>query len=190
MGTLNNKNDVRTFIRSNTVNYKFRGQPQKFLPKSALDTITARNVIRQIIAQDKKIILNNQEQEQLVNRVFRNGRKLFATCVDIDKSMKYLKAMLDNGLTDASLPLGEDKFGSLSQKGGFVDSFVAAQKRFHTIFLDESFQKLIDDISDRFSIPIHFEEIEAHFKGEGAFGSVYQVKIHPDQRSFPCVSMC
>jgi hypothetical protein len=189
MGSLNNKNDVRAFIRTYTIKYKFRGQPQKFLPRSALDTITTRNVIRQVIAQDKKIIPNNHEQEQLVDRVFRNGRKLFATCVDIDKSMKYLVAMLDNGLTDANLPLGEDDFGSLSQKGGFADSFVAAQKRFHTVFLDEYFQELIDDLSDCFSIPIHFEEIEAHLKGKGAFGSVYKVTIHPDQRSFPCVRM-
>lgn len=184
------KSDVREFIRSHMVSYKFRGYPQKFLPRSALDTITKRAIIRQVIAQDKKMILNHHEQEEMVDRVYRCGRKIFATCVDCDKSMKHVLAMLDNDLTDESLPLSEDDFGSLSQKGAFVNSFVSAQKRFNTVFFSENqFAELDDNLSDRFSIPIHFEEIEAHFKGKGAFGAVYQVKIHPDQRSFSCVRM-
>lgn len=68
-----------------------------------------------------------------------------------------------------------------------MDSFVAAQKHFITVNLEEGqFQELVDDIADRFSIPINFEETSANFKGEGAFGQVYQVKIHPEQRTFEC----
>jgi hypothetical protein len=188
--SLNDKNSVRAFIKKNLVSYKFRSQPQRFLSNSALDTVTDREVIRQIVAQDKKMILNNQDQERLVDRIHDDGRKLFIiTCVSCDKSVKYVKVMLENGLTDKNLPLGENDFGSLSEKGSFVENFMGAQKRFNTVrFHENDFIKLDDDLSDYFSVPIHFEDIPANFKGKGAFGEVYKVKIHPDQRSFSCVS--
>jgi hypothetical protein len=185
---LNNKNDVQVFIESHLVSYKFRSQPQLFLPSSALDTITTRDVIRKLIELDTKVVVNNEEQKQLVDKIYRHGRKIFATCVYCDKSMAHVRAMLDNGLTDKRLPLRKTDFESLSQKGGFVNSFIATQKHFHTVFFGEDeFEELNEDLADRFSIPINFEESKAHFRGRGAFGDVYQVTIHSDQRSFPCV---
>lgn len=186
---LDNKKEVRAFIKEHTVTYKFRGTPQRFLPISALDAVTQREVIRHVLEQDEKITLSDREHDELIERIYDKGRKLFATCVMCGK-MKYLKAMLDNGLTDADLPLNETKFGVLAKKGEFVDNFMENQKRFNTIFFPkDDIQNLDDDNSDRFTIPIHFEEKDGNRKGRGAFGEVWMIKIHPDQRSFPCVRM-
>lgn len=186
---LKNKPEVDAFIDRHMVTYKFRNHPQKFLPRSAVNAITELAVIRHIVQQDK-VVLSNQEQEELVNRIYKQGRKLFAICMYCDKPIKYVMAMLENGLTDADLPLEKHEFGSLSEKGAFVRIFMAAQKHFNTVYLEEDqFQELVDDVADSFSIPINFEDTTANFKGEGAFGAVYQVKIHPEQRTFKCVCM-
>ncbi|KAF2692085.1 kinase-like protein [Lentithecium fluviatile CBS 122367] len=184
---LDNANSVLDFIDKHTVDdYQFRDRAQSFLPKSALDMVTQREVIQHILAQDENVILSNDEHDALVERIYTKARKLFAICVMCGKA-EYLKAMLDNGLTDNDLPLGKSKFGSLTRKGGFPNCFIAMQSYIETIFfIKDEFKKLDDGNSGGFSIPIHFDESKENMKGKGAFGEVWIIKIHPDQRSFSC----
>lgn len=185
MSSLANTNDVFDYMEDHMVTYNFRGQPQRFLPDAALDKVTGRAVIQRIIAQDQTLVQNIIEQSQFVDDVYQKGRRLFAICVYCDQALSYLKAMLENDLTDVSLPLKDNDFGSLNQHRKFVRSFTANQKHFNTIYLSEgSILKLDDRLSDRFSIPIDYEEKPASFKGRGAFGEVWEVKIHSDQHPF------
>ncbi|KAL5415622.1 hypothetical protein PMIN03_002583 [Paraphaeosphaeria minitans] len=185
--SMNNKDDVCDYMEAHTVTFNFRGQPQRFLPRSALEYATRKDVVQKIVAQDKETILNNREQAELVDRIVRAGRKLFAICVHCGVTMQHLKVMLDNGITDKRLPLSKDDFGSLKEKRFFVANFIANQKQYNTISLSvDSIQRLDDLQSDRFTIPIEYEEIEANYKGKGAFGTVWKVRIHRDHRSFIC----
>jgi hypothetical protein len=185
---LNNKNDVCKFMDDNMVDYSFRGQSQEFLPSSALDEVTRKEVVQRLVAQDKCVVLSNSEEVQLVDRIVESGRKLFAVCVHCDLDLQHLKVMLDNGITDERLPLCKNDLGSLKDKRGFVQSFIRSQKLFNTImFSTDSIQKLGDLQPDGFTIPIDYEETEANYKGKGAFGTVWKVKIHGDHRNFACV---
>jgi len=170
------------------VAYNFRGQPQEFLPWSALNEVTRKEVVQKIVAQDKDVVLNNREQVDFVDRIVECGRRLFAICVHCDSTMQHLKVILDNGITDRQLPLSKDDFGSLGDKRAFVRSFISNQKHFNTINLTvDSILKLDDVQSDRFTMPIDYEEVEANYKGKGAFGTVWKVRIHRDHRTFACV---
>lgn len=182
---MNNKDDVYDYMEGHMVLYNFRGQPQQFLPRSALEEVTRKEVVQKIVAQDKDTVLNNRQQTELVDRIVKVGRKLFAICVHCDATMQHLRAMLDNGITDKRLPLSKDDFGSLKDKRAFVTTFISNQKHFNTKYLSvDSVQRFDDLQSDRFTIPIDYEEVEANYKGKGAFGMVWKVRIHRDHHSF------
>jgi hypothetical protein len=100
---LDNKKDVCKFMDDHLVEYSFRGQPQEFLPSSALDKVTRKEVVRRLVAQDKYVVLSNSEELQLVDRIVESGRKLFAICVHCDQNLQHLKVMMDNGITDGRL---------------------------------------------------------------------------------------
>lgn len=187
-GSINNPDGVYEYMEDHMVTFNFRGQPQRFLPRSALAHVTRKEVVQKVVAQDKDTILNDHDQALLIDRIVKDGKRLFAICVHCDASMQHLKAMLDNGITDARLPLSRNDFASLKAKRGFVGNFIANQKHFNTkSFALDSNQRLDDLQSDRFTIPIDYEEIEANYKGKGAFGTVWKVRIHRDHHSFICV---
>ncbi|KAF2635940.1 hypothetical protein P280DRAFT_522706 [Massarina eburnea CBS 473.64] len=182
----NSKSDVYDYMEDNMFTCKFRGTPHEFLPRSHLETVTGKSTIERVVKGDDLIMLNSRELSVFVEQVHLHGRRLFAICVYCDISMGALKVMVDNGLTDTRLPLGNDDFGSLDRHRGIVKVFTANQKHFNTaFFLENRIQELDDRISYR-SIPIDFEECPANFKGRGAFGEVWKVKIHPDHRGFSC----
>ncbi|KAF2441713.1 kinase-like protein [Karstenula rhodostoma CBS 690.94] len=185
--SMNNTEDVCDYMEDHMVTYNFRGQPQQFLPRLALEKVTRKEVVQKIVAQDKDIVLNNREQTKLVDQIVRVGGRLFAICVNCGTTMQHLKVMLDNGITDERLPLSKDDFGSLKEKRTFVKGFIGNQKHFNTIsFPVDSIQRLNDLQSDLFTIPIDYEELEANRKGKGAFGTVWKVRIHSEHRSFTC----
>ncbi|KAF1960380.1 kinase-like protein [Byssothecium circinans] len=188
LAPLNNKFDVYDHMEDHMVNYKFRNLPQEFLPEPQLKLVTGKATIKRIIMQDDSVLLNDHELTAFVDQVHSSARRLFAICVYCDSPMAFLKAMLDNGLKDTSLPLGNrDDFGSLKQQRSLIQNFIAQQRRFNTAFFSEnSMEKLDDRMSNCFSIPIDHEESAANWKGKGAFGEVWKVRIHPDQRSFSC----
>lgn len=167
------------------VTLSFKGQAQVFLPKSAFDTVTNKDVISRLISKDEDLYLNPQEEAELVTRVHQEGRKLFATCVYCDLPMTCLKALLDNGHTDAKVPLTLDDCPRERHKRKFVTGFLVHQKRFNTpYFAHESSQSLDDRV-----IPIWLDESRSNMRGKGAFGEVYPARIHRDHHSLSCVSM-
>lgn len=182
--SLSNADDVCDYVDDNLVTYSFSSHPQKFCPTKVFDEITRSHVIHDLVSKQFGLILNNQEQADLIARISGSGRKLFAICVYNGIPLDFLKAMLDNGLTDESLPLTKPQFGSLKQQRLLVNGFLEGQKYFNTrSFAANTHYRLDERSSDGFSIPIDKEEM----KGEGAFGKVWQVRIHPDYHNFSCV---
>ncbi|KAF2256345.1 hypothetical protein BU26DRAFT_19750 [Trematosphaeria pertusa] len=98
--------------------------------------------------------------------------------------MTCLKALLDNGHTDAKVPLTLDDCPRERHKRKFVTGFLVHQKRFNTpYFAHESSQSLDDRV-----IPIWLDESRSNMRGKGAFGEVYPARIHRDHHSLSCVA--
>jgi hypothetical protein len=53
--------------------------------------------------------------------------------------------------------------------------------------MTDSIQTLGDLRPDGFTIPIDYEETDVNYKGKGAFGTVWKVRIHGDHHNFACV---
>ncbi|CAI6338060.1 unnamed protein product [Periconia digitata] len=181
---LNNKADVIKYMNRNMVRNKFEGHLQRFLPASKLEVVTSLEVIRNLVVEDQELILNNQEKANLPDRISHFGRKLFAICVFQEIPLLFLKAMLDNGLTDRSLPLSEEQFDSLISNRKMVKDFTDDQKHFNTMFFKENCNESMDEeTSDQLSMPIDYNGSK-NLIGRGAFGAVYDVRIHPDHHNF------
>lgn len=165
------------------ITYKFRGESQEFLPRCALDQITTWDVISLVAQEDKELYLKGKEMEEFVNQVYRKAPKLFATCVFDELSMNYLKGLLDDNLSDANFPLTESTCSEPKVKRR-LRRVMSNQKKFFVPYLSTNSMQNLDDITK----PIKFDEDEDFLLGTGAFGEVYEIEIHPDHRSFSCVS--
>lgn len=167
---------------------EFGPHPQLFLSKLAFDTVTSKDVISAIVTSDDSLHIQAQEEEEFANRVYQCGRSIFATCVYCDLPMIYVKALLDIGITDATLPLSKALPEQLSLKRGFKTSFIPNQKRFRTAyFAMDAFQSL----DDATSIPIHYSEVGPSMSWlcNGSFGDLWEIKIHPEHYGFTSVGI-
>jgi hypothetical protein len=123
-----------------------------------------------------------------VDRIHQHGRKIFATCVYAKASLKNLRVMLENGITDKNLPLDEDEFQSLNEQDEFVDAFVNNQAKFNVLFFHEGETKDLTNCElSRLSVPIIHKEGLDDELGEGAFGMVWKISIHRDYHNFVSV---
>ncbi|ORY12267.1 kinase-like domain-containing protein [Clohesyomyces aquaticus] len=170
------------FIEDRTVTYNFRGHDQEFLPKDALEEVTARQNIEEAVLRDANLRLNPQERNKLIDTISTKAPKLFATCLYCNFPMKFLKGLLDTGRTDGSLPLAKGDCPDPEYERGFKTTFWGNQKRFNAPFFPLDFHK---SLAVGVPIPIQFDEEPENLKGKGAFGVVSKVRIHPSHHSFP-----
>lgn len=173
--------DVFTYIQRNLVQTTFRGEQQRFLRKLAFDEITTKQTIHLVAAEDEALFLDEDDLGQFVGRVARDGKRLFATCVQGSLPMTCLQLLLESGLTDASMPLTEEDFPGRKFKRSFVGSFLPNQALFNTAYFH------LDSIQDLSGLTKPIDHDETKMIGKGAFGAVYTVKIHVEHRSFPSV---
>jgi len=175
--------DVFAYMQLNLVQATFRGEPQRFLKKSAFDIITTKQNIRLVIDEEESLYLNEEELDTLVDQVARKGKRLFATCVQGSIPMTCLKLLLEKGLTDADMPLAKDHCPGTSPKRNFVSSFIPNQALFNTAYFE------LDGYQDLKGLTKPIEHDENKLIGRGAFGSVYEVHVHPGYSSFADVSI-
>lgn len=162
----------------------FRGVSQKFLPKFHLDSITTRNVMRIVITEAKGYYLGQQKQEELIETLYRKGRKMFATYVYSTLSLTCLVALIEDGLTDDKFPFKAQDCPGQFPKREFRNNFLRNQNYFHTAYFDSNSEQNLDG---GITIPIEHDEGQDALLGEGAFGQVFRIEIHKYQRSFSSV---
>jgi serine/threonine protein kinase len=177
--SLDNLDDVLDYMDKHMASTIFREQKQIFLLQAALDAITTETVIRNLVSQDNELDLEQHAQEEFVQEVFAKGRKMFATCIFSAMSLTCVQALFDDGLTDTRFPFEEDECPGLKSNRKFRTTFLVNQSRFHTAYFKPDSEHQWDN---RITKPIDFNE--GLVLGAGTFGFVYEIWIHPGQRSF------
>lgn len=162
----------------------FRGEDQTFLPTPYFDIVTAESVVRHLVSKDGNLYLGPQDQDDFIHKILTEGRKMFATCVYGDLPLTCVKTLFEYGLTDAKFPFREDDCPAQKNKRKFKSSFLENQKRFNPAFFELNSEHKWDG---RMAKPVHLDESKSSLLGQGAFGDVYKIWIHPDQRSFSSV---
>lgn len=125
--------------------------------------------------------MDEKSLDEFVDRIFKNGKRLFATCIQGSLPMTCLKLLLENGVTDSNMPLSEEDFPGKKLKRHFVGSFLPNQTLFNVAFFE------LDEVQDLTGLtkPIVYDE--NRLIGKGAFGAVYTIQILNEHRSFTSV---
>ncbi|KAF9693554.1 hypothetical protein EKO04_008240 [Ascochyta lentis] len=178
---LENVTQVSDYMDEHMTETVFRGEKQVFLPKPDFDIVSSESVIRSLVSNDEELYLGQLEKEELVQRIYREGRKMFATCVFGDLPLTCLKALFEDGLSDAKFPFDEDDCPGQISKRKFRASFIRNQKLFSPAYLEMDSEQNWDG---RVTKPIEYDESKSELLGQGAFGDVYRIRIHCSQRSF------
>ncbi|KAL8626419.1 hypothetical protein Q9189_007890 [Teloschistes chrysophthalmus] len=76
---------------------------REYIPRKELTRMASKEMIRQIILEDPLKDLGQAEQEDFIQCVLRDGRKLLVMCVYAELPMRCLKAMMDAGHNDSTL---------------------------------------------------------------------------------------
>ena len=171
------------YVEEAMVTAKFRGQTQKFLPKPALDFATREGTIRGVIAEQNTGWLTIPEQEGFVFEICQRGRKMFIICVYAEKSMSFLRTLLNSGLDDSKYPFSSEDCPAQIGRSTFRNSIIANQIFFGARFFSLNSEQSLDDDMPK---PINFDESKV--LGRGAFGEVVKVQIPEEQRDFSSVS--
>jgi hypothetical protein len=161
----------------------FRGEEQEFLPTPHFDAVTTKTVIRALVSKDDELYLG-EDEESFIRQVLAEGRKIFATCIYADLSLSCVKALFDFGLNDTKFPFTEEACPAHKNKRKFRLNFLENQKRFNPAYLRLNSTQRWSNLTAK---PLKLDEGKHSLLGQGAFGNVYKVWIHPDQRSFSSV---
>lgn len=172
------------YMDAHMVTTTFRGEEQTFLPRPNFDVVTAESVIHHLVSKDGDLYLGPTEKKDLVRKICAEGRKMFATCVYGELPLTCIKALFEYGLSDAKFPFKEKDCPAQKHKRKFKSCFLENQKRFNTAFFDLNSEQKWDGHTSK---PLKLDESKTSLLGQGAFGDVYQIWIHPDQRSFSSV---
>ncbi|KZM23618.1 uncharacterized protein EKO05_0007461 [Ascochyta rabiei] len=178
---LENAAEVLDYMDEHMATTEFRGETQKFLPNPNFDIVTSERVIRNLVSKDRQLYIGELENEEFVHRVRREGRKMFATCIFGEFPLTCLKALFEDGLSDAKFPFEEKDCPGQIKKRKFCGSFIGNQKLFNPAYLHTNSEQKWDG---RVTKPIEYSESKSALLGQGAFGDVYEIRIHPSQRSF------
>lgn len=179
-----NLNEIPDFIDANMAITEFRGEKQTFLPQTIFDLVTTEKVIRHLVARDEDLYLGPQEEEDFVRRILTQGKRMFVTCIYGELSLTCVKSLFEYGLSDKRFPFKEEDCPAHMAKRKFRLAFLENQKRFNPAFFALNSEQNWDEHMTK---PLKLDESKNSLLGQGAFGDVYKVWIHPAQRSFSSV---
>lgn len=144
---------------------------RRYLPEGELATVLSKPKIHSLLSEDPSV--DPEELLQRVDEVHCKASKILATLILTESTQLLAKHFLDKGLYDERLPLDERD----------LDLVALGERRAKKIlneqyaFLAPVFFKGVsyDSLDSRYILPFIVDE----FQGEGAFGIVYKIEIHP-----------
>ena len=189
---------------------------RRYIPRIDLLRVTSKDMIRQIINEDRLKISTLDEQEALIQCVEQKAPRLLAMFVYAKLSMECLNVLLDKGLDDSVLPLKDDHcchkgceidFHSLvAQQGAFMAAEfwnIGEHQRFgsHTVIpmkfrprsegAHDMMPEETENDSEREESKAGQDDTDKKkaYCGSGAYSNVYRVKIDPNHHRLSKVSI-
>jgi hypothetical protein len=174
--------------------YNWKGDP--FLPDTGLDAIFSSDMIRELINRDESLskltLSSNGEnpdfRERLTGDVYRFASRLLAICIYGQKPLACLHhLMMRSDLRDIDLPLTPPIEGLHYRD---LNPLMGAQKTFLVYKFDAAKLRQKMEQGTYEEIP-HWKVVPITDEGdlgEGGFGVVKEVSIHPDHHTFEEVS--
>lgn len=175
--------EIYDLVEANMVEKRFRGEMQRYVPKSTTEQVASRAVIEQVLDQDKSLFLYEPALRSFVTQIFTSCRIMFVICVWSGSPMALLKALVDHGLSDARLPFKLEDCLTRPRSQRFYRGFLRGERMLCPAYFElGSFQSLDDDRP----IPIDFDE--SNIYRHDALGELVEVRVDPNQHDFPEVS--
>ncbi|KAF2184448.1 kinase-like protein [Zopfia rhizophila CBS 207.26] len=170
------------YMSDSMVKLVFSHASQEFLPKGALKKVTDKAVIERVVSEDQDFCRHIQDLAGFVRKVHDEAAKLFAICLYsiIQRPLEFLRDLLEANLTDARLPLARKDCPNFKRSRELEVQFLSNQKKFIVTYFDLAQHQ---DLDYNASMPVEY--IKEYQLGKGAYGKVYEVRIHPDQHGFP-----
>ena len=159
-------------IRERIANLQVRASNRWFIPEGSLPSVLSHNEIQNVLSQDAT--LGKHELTKHVNLVAKSATKILAILILMCKERKLVRGFLQDVLDDRRLPLSERQLGDLKDPP-FEQQFLLEQY----VVLAPVFQRgaIHRRISEEYVLP--FLKNEPVVNGEGAFGKVFRIEIHP-----------
>lgn len=167
---------------------------QSFLPKTSLDGIFEKEIIRELIKHDASLSepgpkLENGDvsdlRKWLLEEVYLTAVRLIAICIFAQKPLSCLRYMMTTiGLRDTDLPLTPEK---IVMPRLDLLPLIEAQKKFNVYNFDaaELRKKMVEEGKYEIITPDTVVPItKGDHLGDGGFGIVDEVFIHPDHHTF------
>lgn len=132
---------------------------RRYIPRTVLMRFTSPDNIREIIVQDPRLYMEPKEKEDFILSVQKKASCLLAMCVLAGLKMSCLKTLLDNGRSDATLPL-DDGHCCHPRCAPDFDNLVEKQGGFRTANFDTVGQH--QEFDPNVVIPIHYQPVDSN----------------------------
>ncbi|KAK4198543.1 HET-domain-containing protein [Triangularia verruculosa] len=187
------KFSLATVILKHVQNSVFDEQVREFVPNTCIESLLTPDAVRQglYLSDDPEF------DEEVIDFVMKSARKLFITSLlaglgardhELANAMKQFE---ENGVDDKSLPLPDSAF-RIDEDGEPLDPWTGVSRR---NFRKDQWMVLVPTISEsnpELDLDPHciLPIIEKSKAGEsGAFGVVFQVKIHKEHHLDPIMKL-
>jgi len=163
---------------------------QSYLPRIDVGRLKDAELIRKVIDADRKLDGQNKppfDRKFFANQVILHAPRLFLTCVYLDRSMAFLKHLIDFDYSDQSLPDISHLNSCPRSKHCEADleMFVVAQYGFFAKKIEGN--KEVMELNDHEVMPIAYGNNGKEI-GSGSFSIVKSIFINPFHHYLPGVS--
>jgi hypothetical protein len=145
------------------------------VPEGSLIPVLTKEVIHNLLSECPSINRCPQDLAQMVDKVHSTALKLLATLILMESDWKLLGSFLNEGLCDQDLPFSLQDL-SLDLREALGENSVNDFLRKQHMFLAPIFRKGMS--YDSMVLPFKENELI----GQGAFGIVYKMLIHPNHQ--------
>jgi len=158
------------------------GGDQKFVPHQSLYRIMTRDVVLDAVNKIKDVPWYSKEET--VYWIMAGGRRIFAILILLKNEESSISHFIkhdrfQNSPLDERLPFSKETLSSMIPN--IADDFYERQWEFVAPILHRNVVHRL--LPDKVRLPfIHNQMI-----GEGGFGFVYEIQLHPDHQTTPLI---
>ncbi|EXJ69219.1 CAMK/PKD protein kinase [Cladophialophora psammophila CBS 110553] len=160
---------------------------QKFISHREIDILITKEVVSELLREDVSLretmpYLSDNMRGTLIKHIKTFTPRLLCLCIYVDLPLACLCELLDYGVDDSNLPLSIEQCPAVRWRTQW-DLMIQAQGIFLALEFPSDLLFQDCEVSENIVLPF-LSETPKKLIGEGSFGRVYKVKIHPDYDVF------